>query len=132
MGKIVVKAKKQFIRVANRQGYVQRAVRYNTIKYDELCEMVSSDSGISKAVVGSSLSAILKQCKQMLLNGHTLKIGSLFYLRLSSSAQSVENYDDVNADLIKRLRILVVPTGQIKTDVKNVQFEGEVVETEEP
>ncbi|MDR9830002.1 alpha-N-acetylglucosaminidase TIM-barrel domain-containing protein, partial [Vibrio sp. FNV 38] len=61
MGKIINRAKKQKIGFNYKVEYVTRSVRYNTIKYDELANMVASDSGISEAVIRSALKALQKQ-----------------------------------------------------------------------
>ena len=132
MGQIIFNAKKQKIGYNKKIAYVTRAIRYNTIPYDDLVEMTASDSGISDAVVRSSLSAIFKQIKQMLLNGHTLKIGNLFYLRLGGSWKSVEDKEDLSTDLCRRLAIKLIPTSYLKTDLKNVNFETVIIEEEEP
>ena len=132
MPKILNAVRKQKIGFNKKVAYVTRAVRYNTIPYDDLVEMTASDSGISDAVVRSSLSAIFKQIKQMLLNGHTLKIGNLFYLRLGGSWKSVEDAEDISTDLCRRLAIKLIPTSALKTDLKNVVFETVIVDEEQP
>ena len=132
MPKILNAVRKQKVGFNKKVAYVTRAVRYNTIPYDDLVEMTASDSGISDAVVRSSLSAIFKQIKQMLLNGHTLKIGNLFYLRLGGSWKAVDDAEDISTDLCRRLAIKLIPTSALKTDLKNVEFETVIVEEEEP
>ena len=131
MGQILNRAKQQKIGFNKQVKYVTRSVRYNTIGYDELANMVASDSGISEAVVRSALKALQKQIRQMLLNGHTLKFGNLFYLRLGATAKSVEDWDDVSRDLVKRLRILVKPTGKVQEAIKNIGFNTVVVVPDE-
>ena len=131
MGKIINRAKKQKIGFYYKVEYVTRSVRYNTIKYDELANMVASVSGISEAVVRSALKALQKQIRQMLLNDHTLKFGNLFYLRLGASVKCVEEWQDVSRDLIRCIRILVKPTDKVLNAVKPINFETVVVKDEE-
>ena len=86
MGTIVNRVKKQMNGLTKKQAYVTRNVKYNTLAWDDLLDHTSADSGISRAQMTGAMDAFLKQVKQMLLNGHTLEVGDLFFLRRGSSA----------------------------------------------
>lgn len=122
MGEIVARARYQRVAPKDKSYYVQRAIKYSTISFDEICSNVAESIGVSRAVARSSVSAIVKQMKQMLLNGHTLKVGNAFYLRYSMTAKGKERYVDLTAKDIKRERILVKPTDRVAKAINNINY----------
>ena len=131
MATIVNRVRKQMNGLTKKLAYVTRNVKYNTMEWDDVLDHASADSGISRAQLAGAMDAFLKQVKQMLLNGHTLEMGDLFFLRLGSSAKSVENKEDVSADLIKRMRILVLPSTELKQQIQRIKYETVIVEDDE-
>ncbi|MBQ9640472.1 MAG: hypothetical protein IJV06_02800 [Bacteroidaceae bacterium] len=130
MGNLVSRAKRQFIKVANRQGYVQRAVRYTTIDHEQFLEHAAADTGISEAVLSGVARAICHQLKQMLLNGHSVEFPGVGYFRFGINAKAVENAEDVSADLVKRRKILFVLNADMQERLRRVSVESFVVEEE--
>ena len=131
MGTIVNRVKRQKNGLTKKVAYVTRNVKYNTLEWDDVLDHASADSGISRAQLTGAMDAFLKQVRQMLLNGHTLEVGDLCFLRLGSSAKCVENKEDVSASLIKRMRILVMPSMGLKQKIQRIRYETVVVEDED-
>ncbi len=131
MGTILNRARKQKNGLTKKLTYVTRNVKYNTLEWDEVLDHAAADSGISRAQLMGAMDAYLKQTEQMLLNGHTLEVGDMFFLRIGSTAKSVEDKEDVSTDLIRRLRILVLPSAGLKQDIQRIKYETVVVEEEE-
>ena len=131
MSTIVLNAKKRKIGFSKKVAYVTRAVRYNTIGTDELVTHASADSGVSKAMLKATFEAIMQEIQQLVLNGHSVQLGDLGTLQFSISCKSVEDKEDVSTDLIRRLRILVLPSAGLKQDIQRIKYETVVVEEEE-
>ncbi len=122
MGEIVSRARYQRVAPKDKNYYVQRSVKYSTISFDEICNNVAESIGVSRAVARSSVSAIVKQMKQMLLNGHTLKVGNAFYLRYSMTCKAKGRAKDLTANDIQRQRILVKPTDRVAKALQNINY----------
>ena len=52
-------------------------VKYSNLSFEQLCDNISESLGIPKASVRAGVIAIAKQIRQLLLNGHTIRLGDL-------------------------------------------------------
>lgn len=94
--------------------------RYTTFNQDSFVKMAAEDAGITEEQMNAALKAYQSQFRQLLLNGHSINMGSLGTFRLSMSAKTVENADDLTAELIRRLRVIYTPSVQIKDGMKAI------------
>lgn len=78
---------------------------YSMIKDDELCQRISANTGIPRAVVKAAEQAIIDQLRNFAANGHTVKFGDLISMRLRilSWGQTAENL--VSKNQLKRLKM---------------------------
>lgn len=78
---------------------------YSTIRDEELCQRISDNTGIPRAVVKAAEQAIIDQLRNFAANGHTVKFGDLISMRLRilSWGQAAEN--QVSKKQLKRLKM---------------------------
>lgn len=112
--------------------YVLRPYSYSTIGEDDMIELMSDDSGITRAQVYQANQALKKQFIQMLLRGHSLQVGDIGYVRIGISAKTVKNKENVSANLIRNSRILLKTSPRLRNSLRNIGFAvSEVVEAGE-
>ena len=118
-------------------GKVQHS---STIDASTLCEHAAMDSGIERSLVPTVYDAQLKQMKELLCNGHAIKVDSLGTFKLGVESEGVtaaevhERYprfnpetDDIrkywSARQVKRSRLLFTPCAEIKAALRSVKYE---------
>lgn len=89
----------------NKEKYITSIVRYSTISSEELIEMASENSGIPKAQMAASFYALNQQMEQFVLNGHTLTVGTLGTIYLSSKAKASDTKEGAGADSVVRISV---------------------------
>jgi predicted histone-like DNA-binding protein len=124
MGQIQVRTSLQKLVAQDKNAYVTRAVRFSKIPTAELIEHAASDSGLSDSMVAASFYAIVKQVKELMLNGHSIELGTLGTLRFSMRCKSAETIEDISASNVKTRRILITPSKTLKQALDNVTFTG--------
>ena len=62
--------------------YYLTKASYSTIRDEELCQRISDNTGIPRAVVKAAEQAIIDQLRNFAANGHTVKFGDLISMRL--------------------------------------------------
>jgi predicted histone-like DNA-binding protein len=124
MGQIQVKTRFQKLAAQEKNAYVSRAVRFSKIPTAELIEHAASDSGLSDSMVAGAFYAIVKQVKELMLNGHSIELGTLGTLRFSMSCKAAKTAEDVSAANVKTRRILIAPSKTLKQALANVTFTG--------
>ena len=122
-GKTLVQARNQRMAPKDKNYYIQHAVKYSTISWDELCGNIARSLGVSKPVATAAASAIVEQMRQLMLNGHSIRVGNIGYLRFGIHAKAVDREEDLSVDLVKSRRVLFIPTGEVKNSLKNIEFE---------
>lgn len=124
MGKIQVKTSVQKLVSQDKNIYVSRAVRFSKIPTAELIEHAANDSGLSDSMVAASFYAIVKQVKELMLNGHSIELGNLGTMRFSMSCKAANTAEEVNVNNVKTRRILISPSKTLKQALENVTFTG--------
>lgn len=94
--------------------------RYTSFNQATFVKMAAEDAGVTEEQMNAALKAYQTQFRQLLLNGHSINMGSLGTFRLSMSAKSAASSDDVTTDLIRRLRVIYTPSVQIKDGMKAI------------
>lgn len=131
MGKIQVKTSVQKMIAQDKDIYVSRAVRFSKIPTAELIDHAANDSGLSDSMVAASFYAIVKQIKELMLNGHSIELGTLGTLRFSMSCKAAKTAEEISAANVKTRRIVVSPSKTLKQALDNVTFTGFSLESEE-
>ena len=72
------------------QRWVGHPVKYSTLTMEQLCQNIAESLGIPRSTIRAGVIAISKQIRQLLLNGHTIRLGDLMYLRYSTICKGVE------------------------------------------
>ena len=123
--------------------WVGRPVKYSTLSFEQLCQNISESLGIPKSTIRAGVIAIAKQIRQLLLNGHTIRLGDLMYLRYSTickgeftdntpaadaaAAQNIFNEGGVREYLVTE-HILTKPIGTLKRALDEINFRVVVVD----
>jgi len=133
-GKVLLRATQQKVGFQSKTPmYVTRAQAYSSIGEDDVIQLMAEDSGITKSQAAMAAEALKTQFIQMMLRGHSLQLGDLGYVRISISAKSVKNKENVSTSLIRGVRILFRPSVQMKQHLQNIGFEiSDVVDYVEP
>lgn len=78
---------------------------YSTIRDEELCQRISDNTGIPRAVVKAAEQAIIDQLRNFAANGHTVKFGDLISMRLRILSWGETNQLLVSKKQLKRLKM---------------------------
>lgn len=78
---------------------------YSTIRDEELCQRISDNTGIPRAVVKAAEQAIIDQLRNFAANGHTVKFGDLISMRLRIISWGETAEKLVSKKQLKRLKM---------------------------
>ena len=85
--------------------YYLTKASYSTIKDDELCQRISDNTGIPRAVVKAAEQAIIDQLRNFAANGHTVKFGELISMRLRILSWGETDEHLVSKKQLKRFKM---------------------------
>lgn len=85
--------------------YYLTKASYSMIKDEELCQRISDNTGIPRAVVKAAEQAIIDQLRNFAANGHTVKFGDLISMRLRILSWGDTAKDQVSKKQLKRLKM---------------------------
>ena len=126
MGKIKVRGKMQRVAVVNDNRVVAYAVRYSTVKGDELISYAARSSHIPESTLLACTLAVREAISYFVLNGHHVDLGKFGILGIRSSQKSATDAEEVNASLVKRMTIGFKPSVEIKNAIAQMHIETEV------
>ena len=126
MGQIKVRGKMQRVAVINDNRVVARAVRYSTVKSDELTSYAAQSSHIPESTLRACTLAMREAISYFVLNGHHVDLGKFGILGIRSKQQSAVDYEQVSASLVKRITIGYTPSVEIKQALALLKIETEV------
>lgn len=118
MGNILVKTNLQriaFLKGSDNQRYITTPVRYSTISSEDLINYACENSGIPKAQMASAFYAINQQIEQFILNGHSLTLGNLGNLYLSTRTRATVSENDAGADAVRQIYVRFRQSRHLKT-----------------
>lgn len=92
------------------------------VGFEELAEMVSNKSTMSRGDILGVLAEIETAAWYMLENGHTVKLGLFGSFMPAIETKSVDSPEDVTSRLIKRFKLIFKPSKYLKSRYKNVEF----------
>ena len=87
---------------------------YSTIRDEELCQRISDNTGIPRAVVKAAELAIIDQLRNFAANGHTVKFGDLISMRLRILSWGQTDESLVSKAQLRRFKINYVFGTQLK------------------
>lgn len=126
MGKIKVRGKMQRVAVIDDNRVVAHAVRYSTVKGDELVSYAAKSSHIPESTLLACTLAVREAISYFVLNGHHVDLGKFGILGIRSSQKSATDAEEVNARLVKRVTIGFKPSAEIKDAIAQMHIETEV------
>ena len=116
----------QRVAVINDNRVVARAVRYSTVKSDELTSYAAQSSHIPESTLRACTLAMREAISYFVLNGHHVNLGKFGILGIRSSQKSATDAEEVSARLIKRVSIGFTPSVEIKNAIAQMRIETEV------
>ena len=126
MGQIKVKGKMQRLAVVDDNRVVGRAMRYSTVKGDQLVSYASQSSHIPESTLLACTLAMREAISYFVLNGHHVNLGKFGILGIRSSQKSATDVEEVSANLVKRMTIDFTPSVEIKNAIAQMRIETEV------
>ncbi|MBR5749770.1 MAG: hypothetical protein IKY01_13490 [Prevotella sp.] len=126
MGQIKVKGKMQRVACINDNRVVARAVRYSTVKADELVTYAANSSHIPESTLRACTLAIREAVSYFVLNGHHVNLGKFGILGIRSKQKSAVDPEQVKAGLVKRVTIGFTPSTEIKQAIAAMRIQTEV------
>lgn len=126
MGQIKVKGKMQRLAVVDDNRVVGRAMRYSTVKVDQLVSYASQSSHIPESTLLACTLAMREAISYFVLNGHHVDLDKFGILSVRSKQKAVDDAEQVNADLVTHLTVGFTPSKEIKEAIAAIRFETEV------
>ncbi len=126
MGNIKVRGKMQRIAVIDANRVVGRAVRYSTIKENELVTYASNSAHIPESQLLATTLAIREAIAYFVLNGHSVDLGRFGFLRISSKTKSAYDYEQVKSSLVSKISVKYAPSKEIRQLIAGLKIETEV------
>lgn len=108
---------------AIKKGYSLRPYRLPTIDSRRLAEYAEKDSQIDRARVEYIMSSVVKQIKEMVLNGHKVELGDLGVIGLTCQGTGSERQEDVSVKKnVKGLKVTFRPSSYLKEKMAHVSM----------
>ena len=108
---------------AIKKGYSLRPQKLTTIDGRELSMHVEMDSRIDHARVEYIMASVVKQVKEMVLNGHKVELGDLGVIGLTCQGTGSERQEDVTVKKnIKGLKFTFRPSALLKSKMARVEM----------
>ena len=126
MGQIKVKGTMQRVAIFDEDRVIGRAMRYSTVKEDEVVSYAAQSSHIPESTLLASTLAIREAIIYFVLNGHHVDLGKFGIFGIRSKQKSVTDEEDVDPDLVKHLTVGFKPSAEIKRAIAATHIEIEV------
>ena len=126
MSQIKVRGKMQRIAVINENRVVAKAVRYSTVKQDELTSYAAQSSHIPESTLRACTLAMREAISYFVLNGHHVNLGKFGTFGIRTLQKAVTDAEEVSAELVKRITIGFTPSAEIKKAIAAIHIETEV------
>lgn len=104
--------------------YYPMLVEPSTVSYDELLDDVQANCSLTKADVSAIVKSFQEVVLEMIAEGNSVHVDNLGSFRPTLKAESVDNKDDVSANLIKQVHCVFTPAVKLKDAIKksNLSF----------
>ncbi|MDR1200342.1 MAG: hypothetical protein LBL58_01765 [Tannerellaceae bacterium] len=98
---------------------------------DKICKLISARSTVSSADVKAVFDSLAWAMDLELSSGNVVQLGELGNFRLSISSQGAATKEDLNANKIKKVRIIFSPGAILRDTRQNMYYEALETEVEE-
>jgi nucleoid DNA-binding protein len=126
MGSIKVRGKMQRVAVINQNRVLGRAVRYSTVKGDEVVSYAANSSHVPESTLRACTLAMREAIAYFVLNGHHVNLGKFGILGVRSKQSAASDAEQVNSGLVKKMTIGFTPSVEIKEAIASLRIETEV------
>ena len=104
--------------------WFMRAKPYGALSVEDLSNHIAMDSKVERTLVGEITKAVVKQMKELLMNGHPIRVPHLGLLKVQVSTEGAETKEEFNAGKhVKNAHLILVPTVEIKEEMRKMKFE---------
>lgn len=116
----------QRVAVINENRVLARAVRYSTVKADELVSYASGSAHIPESQLIACTLAIREAISYFVLNGHHVNLGKFGIFGVRSKQKSAFDSEEVNANLVSKMGLSFTPSVELKNLIQSIQIETTV------
>lgn len=117
------KVKKQYVHVMDKEAYLNRAVRNDTVDLEGLAQHMSQHhTPYSAGTIFGILTDMVDCMYEYMTNGHAVKIDNLGIFGLAISCKAVTNKEDATLANIKRVKMRCRTTGKMATVCDEVEI----------
>lgn len=103
-------------------GYVASPVRYSTIDVSDLADHIAADSRIERSKVAVITDSLIKQIREMVLNGHKITVPHLGSFKPKIKSTMAINPESVDAATFTA-RVAFRPSAELKTELQSARIE---------
>ena len=105
------------------KGYVLQAVRYNTMRGEDIINYCCANSYIPRAYLVATLEAIAECFSNYLLNGHSVELPWLGIFSLAVSSRAVADAGETGLGQLEKISLRYRPCREIREQLKRVSME---------
>ena len=103
-------------------GFVATPVRYSTISVEDLADHISADSRVERSKVAVITDSLIKQIREMVLNGHKIVVPHLGSFKPKIKSQLAINPENVDATSFSA-KVRFTPSVELKRDLQASRIE---------
>lgn len=104
------------------EGFVATPVRYSTISVEDLADHISADSRVERSKVAVITDSLIKQIREMVLNGHKIVVPHLGSFKPKIKSQLAINPESVDATSFSA-KVSFTPSVELKRDLQAARIE---------
>lgn len=104
------------------EGFVATPVRYSTISVEDLADHISADSRVERSKVAVITDSLIKQIREMVLNGHKIEVPHLGSFKPKIKSQLAINPESVDAASFSA-KVRFSPSVELKRDLQAARIE---------
>ena len=109
-------------------GFVASPVRYSTISVEDLADHISADSRVERSKVAVITDSLIKQIREMVLNGHKIIIPHLGAFKPKIKSNLAINPESVDAASFTA-KVQFMPSVELKRDLQASRIEKTTLPT---
>ncbi|MDR2920970.1 MAG: HU family DNA-binding protein [Tannerella sp.] len=98
-------------------------VNSGKITLDDLANRISRSSSLTRGDILNVLSSFLDELPEYLKDGKSVQLGDFGTVRLSFSSDGADTAENVNASLIKNVKVIFTPNVKLKDELRRTPFE---------
>lgn len=110
------------------EGFVATPVRYSTISVEDLADHISADSRVERSKVAVITDSLIKQIREMVLNGHKIEIPHLGSFKPKIKSSMAINPESVDAASFTA-KVKFTPSVELKRDLQASRIEKTTIPT---